>query len=177
MSNIPTLPDYKLMIPGPMELDEDVLFEAGRQITAHYGTEWAELFNDNLRLLKYPFQTEGDTLMIFSSGSGGMEAAIATVLVPGDRVLIVNNGFFGWRLVEIANAKGLEVVELNAPMGESVSSEMVATAFEEHSLIEALITVHHETSTGVLNPIQAYGQIVRQHDALFIVDAIASVGG
>ncbi len=177
MTHIPVLPDYKLMIPGPVELDDAVLFEASRQITAHYGPEWADLYDDNLRLLKYLFQTDGDTAMIFCSGSGGLEAAMGTVLAPGDRALIANAGFFGARLVEIATARGIEVVEAKAPWGEAVDSAQVAALMDEEGAFDALIAVHHETSTGILNPIQEYGEIARRHNALFIVDAIASLGG
>ena len=177
MSEKPVLPDHKLMIPGPVELDEDILAESGRQIAAHYGPEWHSLHKTNLELLRYLFQTEGDTTMIFSSGSGGVEAAMATVLGVGEKVLIIRNGFFGDRWVEMAQARGLVPVEVVAPLSAPVDPAAVQQALETQGPIGAIIAVHHETSTGILNPIKALGAIARQYEVPLIVDAIASLGG
>ena len=165
------------MIPGPVELEDDILYESGRQIAAHYGPEWYELHRTNLHLLKYLFQTEGDTTMVFSSGSGGVEAAVATIVAAGEKILILNNGFFGDRWLQLSLARGLQPTELVAPLGEIFDLAEVERVLATEGPFAAVLAVHHETSTAVLNPIAAIGRLCKQAGVPFIVDAIASLGG
>ena len=172
-----TLPRHKLMIPGPVEVDESVLAEMGAPVAAHYGPEWTALYKDTTTRMKLVFRTKGDVFLLVSSGSGGLEAAIASPLAPGQRVLVGVNGFFGERLATIARSRGLEVVTVTAPWGEPIAPEAVHAALEKDAAIAGLIVVHHETSTGVLNPLPALGSLAREFDVPFIVDAVSSLGG
>jgi alanine-glyoxylate transaminase/serine-glyoxylate transaminase/serine-pyruvate transaminase len=165
------------MIPGPVEVDESVLAEMGAPVAAHYGPEWTALYKDTTARMKQVFRTEGDVFLLVSSGSGGLEAAIASLLIPGQRVLVGVNGFFGERLATIARSRGLEVVPVSAPWGEPIAPEAMRSALEEDAGTAGLIVVHHETSTGVLNPLPALGSLAREFNVPFIVDAISSLGG
>lgn len=165
------------MIPGPVEVDESVLAEMGAPVAVHYGPEWTAFYKDTVGLMQQVFRTEGDVFLLVSSGTGGIEAAISSLLAPGEAVLVVVNGFFGERLATIAHLRGLEVVTVSSPWGEPIAPEAVRAVLDKDDGIAGLIAVHHETSTGVLNPLAALGALARQFDVPFIVDAVSSLGG
>ncbi|MBI4770195.1 MAG: alanine--glyoxylate aminotransferase family protein [Chloroflexi bacterium] len=172
-----TLPRHKLMIPGPVEVDDSVLAEMGAPVAVHYGPEWTAFYKDTTARMKQVFRTSGDVFLIVSSGSGGVEAAVASLLAPGERVLVAVNGFFGERMATIAQSRGLEVVRATALWGEPIAPEAVRAVFERQPGIAGLLVVHHETSTGVLNPLPALGSLAREFDVPFVVDAVSSLGG
>jgi alanine-glyoxylate transaminase/serine-glyoxylate transaminase/serine-pyruvate transaminase len=87
------------------------------------------------------------------------------------------NGFFGQRLATIARYRGIETVTVTAPWGQPISPDDVRAALAKHSSIAGLIVVHHETSTGVLNPVSDLGALAQEFDVPFIVDAVSSLGG
>jgi len=174
---VKTLPHHKLMIPGPVEVDDSVLAEMGAPVAVHYGPEWTAFYKDTVELMRQVFRTEGDVFLLVSSGTGGIEAGISSLLAPGERALVADNGFFGERLAIIARLRGLEVVTVTAPWGEPIAPEAVRTILEKDAGIAGLIVVHHETSTGVLNPLPALGSLARQFNVPFIVDAVSSLGG
>lgn len=169
------LPKRKLMIPGPAEVEDHVLAAMGEQVAAHYGPEWAKLYGETVNLLGGIFGTEGDIFLLAGPGNAGVEAVVATLFAPGERVLIGNNGFFGDRMGEIARARGLEVVEATAVWGTPLDPANIEAALRQDPSIVGLIAVHHETSTGVLNPVQQLGEVARKHGVLFAVDAVASL--
>ncbi|MEZ4512454.1 MAG: alanine--glyoxylate aminotransferase family protein [Chloroflexota bacterium] len=170
------LPKRKLMIPGPAEVEDHVLAAMGEQVAAHYGPEWAELYGATVAGLKGIFGTEGDVFLLAGPGNAGVEAVVATLFAPGERVLIGNNGFFGDRMKEIARSRGVDVVEVTAVWSNPLDPAAIDAALSQDPSIVGLIAVHHETSTGVLNPIQQLGAVARKHDVLFAVDTIASLG-
>jgi alanine-glyoxylate transaminase/serine-glyoxylate transaminase/serine-pyruvate transaminase len=165
------------MIPGPAALDDDVIDALHRPIAAHYGPEWVALWNKTIDLARRTFQTAGSAFVLFSSGTGGMEAAIANLTAPGERVLIANNGYFGYRLEALARSRGLHPVLVKAPWGVPIDPADVRAILAENRDITTLIAVHHETSTGILNPIAEIGTVAREFGTTFIVDAIASLAG
>jgi alanine-glyoxylate transaminase / serine-glyoxylate transaminase / serine-pyruvate transaminase len=117
------------------------------------------------------------TLPLSATGTAGMEAAFCNVVEPGDRVVIVVNGFFGGRMVEIATRCGAAVQRIDVPWGQPVLPEVVAQALAAQGQVKAVGVVHAETSTGVLSPLPEIAQVVHHHDALLIVDAVTSLGG
>ena len=166
----------KLMVPGPIELDGEVLREMARPLLPHYGEEWLEIYNETLRALKRVFQTDQDIFLIPGSGSAGLEAAIGSLVGDGSRALILSNGFFGERLAAVARAYTSNVQVITGELDRPIPPERLGEALraEEVKLVAA---VHCETSTGVLNPIRDYGELCRQHGAILVVDAISSLGG
>ncbi|SMB95202.1 aspartate aminotransferase [Thermanaeromonas toyohensis ToBE] len=167
-----------LMIPGPCALEREVCEAMSWQPVPHYGREWVEEFNRVRESLKPLFgTTEGKIYITVGSGHAGIEAGINAIAAEGDRLLVVNNGFFGERIVWIARNYGIEVVELRSEWGEPVDPEAVRDALDRDPMIKALAVVHGETSTGVLNPIKEIGKIACEREVLLFVDAICSVGG
>ncbi len=171
------LPALRLMIPGPGQIDDDVIAIMGRPIAAHYGPDWATLYKETIDLMKKVFLTQSDVLFHFCSGQAAVEAGMGSLFAPDESVLIVNNGFFGHRLGILAEALGLNKVELTAKWGDPITPSTLRKALLANPNVKGICAVHHDTSTGRLNPIQAYGQIAQEFDLPLIVDAIASAGG
>ncbi|NOZ82211.1 MAG: alanine--glyoxylate aminotransferase family protein [Euryarchaeota archaeon] len=164
------------MIPGPVELDEEVLLALAKPLMGHRTPEFEEMLEDCWRLLRMVYRTRNEIALITGSGTAAMEAAVASVVEPGTRVLCIGGGKFGERLGEIARCFGAEVSMLEVEWGGSFAPEEVDEALSE-SGAEVVTLTHNETSTGVVHSAEAVGRAAREHDALFIADAITSVGG
>jgi aspartate aminotransferase-like enzyme len=123
------------------------------------------------------FRTQADCLIFPASGTGGLEAAVVNTLSPGDRVLAVVIGAFGDRFAKIAAAHGADVQRLDIEWGRAVDPAQVAEILRADSerAIRAVLITHNETSTGVLNDIEAVSKVVREHGALLMVDCISGM--
>lgn len=128
-------------------------------------------------MAKQIFGTRNDLYVMCGPGTMALEAAMVSALEIGDSVLIPYSGFFSERLGVVAAGAGLNVVHFDVAAGQPVLPEQVEAAFVAHPEIKALVVVHHETSTGVLNPLAEIVAVARAHDALVIVDAVSSLGG
>ena len=164
----------RLMIPGPIELDPEVLSAMSEPLVAHYGKEWTAFYKETIELLQKVFQTEGDIFLLPGSGSAGLDAALGSTLFPNGRVLILQNGFFGERLEEIARSYTPNVYTIKTPVGQSIDLSAVERTLRDENF-DAVACVHCETSTGVLNPIQELAELCRSRGVLFMVDAVSSL--
>lgn len=158
-------------------VDDAVLEALAQPVPAHYGAEWVEVYQDVVAGLKQVFQTQNDLFLMFSPGSAALEACIGSLLAPGQRMIVGDNGFFGQRMAAIARSHGVEVVTVEAPVGRPLDPEQFAARLAEIPDVAAVGLVHHETSTGVLNPLQAVAQVAREHGVPVVVDAVSSMGG
>lgn len=165
------------MIPGPVEVHPDVLRAMAEQVTPHYGDGWVRKYSHILELLKIVFGTNGDVFLMTGSGTAAIDACFGSALCTGEKVIIGNNGFFGDRLVSIAEGNGLQVVQVNSKWGQKLSADGFESALREHPDAKAVAVVHCETSTTIMNPVDQIGSIAHRHGALFIVDAVSSLGG
>ena len=128
-------------------------------------------------LLRYVFQTENEmTIPISGTGTAAMEAAVANIIELGDAVLACVNGYFGGRIAEMAKRYGADVRTITRPWGEVFSAEEVDAALKARPA-KIVTVVHAETSTGALQPLDAISEVVHRHGALFLVDAVTSLGG
>ncbi|BBH67858.1 class V aminotransferase [Actinoplanes sp. OR16] len=162
------------MVPGPTPLPPAVTAAATRPMEDERTVRFAALFTrvvDNLRRL---IRTENEVLVFTSSTTGAFESAVQNLFSPGDRVLVANNGAFGQRWVEMSRAYGLEVVEVRAPWGEEIDPARVAAALAADPGITAAMCVHCETSTGVVNDIQGFGEAAA--GVLTLVDSASGLG-
>ncbi|MFQ6090086.1 MAG: pyridoxal-phosphate-dependent aminotransferase family protein [Candidatus Bipolaricaulia bacterium] len=168
----------KLMIPGPIELEGEVLRAMAQPLLPHYGEEWLEVYWETVKALKWVFQTEQDVFLIPGSGSAGLEAGIGSLVGDGSKAIVLSNGFFGERLAAITRAytSNVQVIEggLNRPIPPERLEEALRGPHLETKMVAA---VHCETSTGVLNPIRDYSELCGEHGAILVVDAISSLGG
>lgn len=168
-----------LRIPGPTPLPPEVMAAVGQQMINHRGPEFEKMFREVTDWLHVFFETQHDILLLTSSGTGGMEAAIVNTLSPGDRVLAVSIGVFGDRFAEIAQAYGAQVIKISVPMGRAADPDQVAEAIRKDGPFAAVLLTQNETSTGVTNDVQALCKAI--HAAadpapLVLVDGISGLG-
>ncbi|MDY7015143.1 MAG: alanine--glyoxylate aminotransferase family protein [Cyanobacteriota bacterium] len=170
---------HMLMIPGPTPVPEAVLRAMAQHPIGHRSSEYGQIQAEVTENLKWLHQTQHNVQILAVSGTGAMEAAIANVLSPGDRVLCGCNGKFGDRWAEVSEAYGLETEKITAEWGKPLDPEQFREKLEADSekTIKAVILTHSETSTGVLNDLETINQHVKAHgEALIVVDAVTSLG-
>jgi aspartate aminotransferase-like enzyme len=163
-----------LRIPGPTPVPREVAEAGAADMINHRGPEFAEILARVTEGAKRVYQTSNDVLILTTSGSGGMEAAVVNHVSPGDKVLVVTIGVFGKRFLEIVNTYGGEPTELAFDFGTAVDVARLDEALAADDY-QAVLVTHNETSTGVTNPLKEIAEVVRKHDKLLIVDAISSL--
>ncbi|HCS47330.1 MAG: hypothetical protein A2V45_00245 [Candidatus Aminicenantes bacterium RBG_19FT_COMBO_58_17] len=168
---------FKLFTPGPGDVDEDVLAAAARPMLRHYGPGWMEIYNELVNLLRQVFKTRNDLFMVPGPASALHDMAIGSLLASGQKIIVGHNGFFGERLVAIAEAYGLTVVPFAAPLGQPLDPDELRRRLRENPEARAVALVHHETATTVVNPLRALAEAVREAGRVIVVDAVSSLGG
>ncbi len=129
-------------------------------------------------MLAEVFQTkESLTMALSATGSGGVEAGMASLLEPGDTVVIGSYGFFCERMAEMARRQGANVIIVKGEWARSLDPQAVADELKKHKSVKLVGMVHAETSTGVSQPLEEISRLAKEHDALFVVDAVTSFGG
>ncbi len=165
-----------LLAPGPTPVPPEALLAMAAPIIHHRTPEFSAIFRrvaDRSRVL---FGTEQPVMMLASTGTGGMEAAVTNTLCKGDRVIVVEGGKFGERWSEICEVYGLQVTRIEVEWGTAVDPAAVASALEQHADARAILMQGSETSTTVLHPVAEIGRLIKDSDCLLIVDGITSVG-
>ncbi|MDI3540686.1 MAG: hypothetical protein PWP66_224 [Thermosediminibacterales bacterium] len=167
-----------LRLPGPTEIPEEVLLAMSKPMIGHRGKEFKEIFSSVSEEIKGVFQTQNDVLIFPGAGTGGMEAAIVNLFSPGDKVLLISVGVFGNRFGEIAERFHLDVEKIEFQWGKTFDLQIIKERIDKDKggKIKGVIVTHNETSTGVLNDISSLKDVLRNHSALLIVDAVSSLG-
>lgn len=167
-----------LMIPGPTEVDPRVVQAICRPAFAHYEEETFRMYDDTAERLKRIYQTKNDIIILPGSGRVSMEAAVASLVEPGDRVLSLVNGSFGYWFVEMTRRVGGVPIAVESEYGRPVSLERISEMLRTED-IKLVTVVHSETSVGSVNPIREVGELVSEEreGILYMVDAISSLGG
>ena len=166
-----------LRIPGPTPVPPQVVEAMSRPIIPHRSAEFAEMFEGLLAAMKRIFNTKDDVYVVAGTGSTGWEASIVNTLSPGDTVIAAVNGNFGVRFCVVAEKFDLNVVRLDFEWGQPVAPDVVAQALKDNPEAKMVQLVHNETSTGVLNPMQQLGEVIRAHGALFVADSVSGAAG
>ena len=165
-----------LMTPGPTPVPEDIRLEMAKPIIHHRTKEYQAIFKDATEGLRKIFKTSNDVYTFTSSGTGAMEASIVNVLSPGDKIIVVRGGKFGERFGDIAKAYGVEVIPVDVEWGTGPKPEVIKEILKKNPGIKGVYTTLCETSTATVFDIKAIGEIVRDTDALFVVDTISGLG-
>ncbi len=166
----------KLLIPGPVEVSNEVLLSVAKPLMGHRTPDFEEILMSCIEDLKYVFQTKNDVLIITGSGTSAMDAAIASTVSEGDEVICIGGGKFGERFAEIAKSYGANVIEFKVEWGSTFDKDKLEETVA-NSDAEVITLTHNETSTGVLHDASFVGKLAREYDMLFIMDGITSVGG
>jgi aspartate aminotransferase-like enzyme len=160
-----------LMTPGPTPVPPAVLAAMASPVVHHRSPEFTPIFERTLARLREVYRTENDVLMFTSSGTGAMESAVANLVSPGDRVVVVSAGSFGERWTSLARAYGAEVDELAYEWGETPDPADLRGRDGK-----VVFLTHSETSTGVVADVRALASVARENGSLVAVDAISSLG-
>ena len=167
-----------LLGPGPSNVHPRVQRAMMAPLVGHLDPYIFTVMDDTIRLLRFLFQTKNElTLPISGSGTAGMEAGFCNFLEPGNIAVIGVNGFFGERMVQSALRCGAEVIRVDAEWGRIVEPEAIEAALKTQKKVKLLAMVHAETSTGILQPLTEASRMAKQYGALFLVDAVTSLGG
>ena len=166
-----------LMTPGPTPIPPQVALEMAEPIIHHRSPQFQKIFAEVLERLRYLFQTKNDILLFASSGTGAMEAAVANLLSPSDRVIVVRGGKFGQRWAEICVTYGIEIIPIDVQWGMAVEPQEIEKILQSGNSqpIKAVFTTLCETSTGTLTDIQKIGEVVKKSKAVLVVDAISGL--
>jgi aspartate aminotransferase-like enzyme len=164
-----------LMSPGPTPIPPQVLLAQGSPIVYHRGPGYGDLLREVTEGLQEVMKTRSDLLIFTSSGTGGLESAVANLFSPGDRVIVPVAGFFGQRFAKIATAYGCQVRAIDYQWGQAVRPEDVRAALAEGPT-KAVLCQHSETSTGVIHDVEGIGRVTKEAGALLVVDIVSSLG-
>ncbi len=170
------MPKHRLMTPGPTEVSEPARLAMARQVRHHRTSEFRALFAETLAGLKYVFQTENDVLVLTSSGTGAMEAAVVNLVPRGGKAIVLESGVFSRRWAEICRRFGIEVVRHAVAWGQAVEPADVDRLLAEHPDAVAVFGTLMESSTGVGHDVETIGRVVAASNALWVVDAISGAG-
>jgi aspartate aminotransferase-like enzyme len=166
---------HYLLSPGPTPIPNEVALAMSETMIHHRTPQFNKVFEQARVGLKKLFGTKNDVLMLASSGTGAMEASVANLFSPGDKVLVINGGKFGERWLNISNAYGLNPVEMKVQWGQAVKVADVEKQLKAHSDIQGVMIQASETSTTVFHPVKEIAKLTK-NGPLFLVDGVTAVG-
>jgi serine---pyruvate transaminase len=165
-----------LMTAGPTPIPPEVSNAMAQPMLYHRAPAFVEIYARCLERLRHVFQTRNDVLVFSASGSGGMESAVANLVRAGQPAAVARCGKFGERWKELCEAFGAPVVDLDVEWGRRVEPEDLDRLLSENDGVEIVFTTLSETSTGVVNDVQALTEVAHGHGALIAVDAVSGIG-
>ncbi|HEY6223875.1 MAG TPA: alanine--glyoxylate aminotransferase family protein [Gemmatimonadales bacterium] len=165
----------QLRIPGPTPLPDRVVRAMSRPMIDHRGPEFAAILSEISAGAKRVFKTDNDLLLLTSSGTGGLESAVANLVSPGDEVVVALCGNFGERFAALAVAYGAQVHRLESEWGRPVDPGDLKAFLQRHPNARVLLLTHNETSTGLTNPLRELARAGRDADRIVVVDGVSSI--
>ncbi|KAF2625284.1 PLP-dependent transferase [Macroventuria anomochaeta] len=173
-------PHPALMIPGPIEFDDEVLKSMSFYSESHVGQPFVNCFSEVLQNLRKLFQTTdpaSQPFVISGSGTLGWDQVAANLAEPGEEVLVLHTGYFADSFADCFETYGVKVTQLKAPIGDRPQLDEVEKALKERKY-KILTVTHVDTSTGVLSELKALSDLVHKvsPETLLVVDGVCSVG-
>lgn len=167
-----------LMGPGPSNVHPRTLKAMSTPLVGHLDPDFLSIMNETKMMLKDVFQTDNEfTIPLSGTGSAGMEACLVNLLEPGDKAIVCVNGLFCERMVEIVKRCQAEPIIVDSEWGTIIEPEQVEKALKQSGKVKLVAAVHAETSTGACQPLEAISALAKKSGALFVVDAVTSLGG
>ena len=172
------LPSPRILLgPGPSMADPRVLRAMSTPLLGQFDPEFTAVMSEVKELIRFAFETQNeDAFPVSGTGRAGLEAAMTSLLEPGDRVVVGECGRFGLLLMEIAERCGADVVAVRGEWGRVLDPDAFVRAFDGGAA-KLVAVIHGETSTGVLQPLPDLARLTRERDALLLVDAVVTLGG
>jgi len=165
-----------LFTPGPTPVPPQVLAVLAEPVIHHRGPDFRRIYARCLDRLRDVCRTQHDVLLFTSPGSGAMESAVANLLGPGERALVLSAGNFGERWAELARAYGADVAHEALEWGAVPDADDLRRALDRSGPVKVVFLTHSETSTGVVVDLQSLAAVAKERGALVAVDAVSSVG-
>jgi aspartate aminotransferase-like enzyme len=165
-----------LMAPGPTPIPERVQAAMNVPLQHHRTPQFREIFQEVRKNLQEVFETKQPVLLLTSSGTAAMEAAVTNLFSAGDEVLVLNAGKFGERWAKLATTYGLTPREIKKPWGESFTATDVETALGNFPNVKAVAFQGSETSTGAAHDVEGICRIAKAQGKLTLVDGITACG-
>ncbi|WP_164011265.1 pyridoxal-phosphate-dependent aminotransferase family protein [Pyxidicoccus trucidator] len=166
-----------LMIPGPVEFEPEVLQALGAPTLGHTDPAFIALFGRALKRMREVCLAPGaQPFVVAGSGTLAMEMAVANLVEPGDRALVVNTGYFSDRMAKILERHGAQVTHVRAAPGDVPSADEVETHLVRGGF-KVMTVTHVDTSTAVLTPVEALVRAARKHGVLSVVDGVCATAG
>jgi aspartate aminotransferase-like enzyme len=166
----------QLRIPGPTPVPDRVNRAMAAPMINHRGPEFKALLPELETGLRWAFQTKNDMLIFPASGTGGLESAVANLVSPGERIIVVTIGAFGDRFADLGEAFGAQVIRYAPPWGEAADPQDLDDILGKEPDVATVLITHNETSTGVTNRLQALAEVVKRRQRLLVVDGVSSIG-
>lgn len=171
---------YWLLNPGPVNTTERVRRAALRPDLCHREPEYDALMQGVRKKLLDVAGVSPDaykSVLIAGSGTAALELGLSSIVHAGRKLLVVMNGVYGERIDKVAAVHGIERRQVTYAWGERPNLEEIDRALAEDPSIEVVALVHHETTTGLLNPVADVGALAKKHGKLFFLDSISAFGG
>ncbi len=166
----------RLLTPGPTPLPDEVRLALAQDMIHHRKPGFKKIVAEIREELGGLFQTAEPVIPLAASGTGAMTAAVTNCFAPGEKVVVVEGGYFGERWRHIAESHGLEVVSVPVEWGRTVKPTQVEEALEAHPDAGGVLVQVSETSVGVLHPVRELAEVAHRKEALLIADGISAVG-
>lgn len=171
---------FVLLNPGPVNVTERVRRALLKDDICHREREFTVILNRTRKKILKAFalnEREYTTVIFTASGTASLEAAVCASVSQRGKMLIVNNGVYGERIAQIARLHKIDSVVLNFGFGSPVIISKIEEALKRDNTIEVVSMVHHETSSGMINPVYEVGNIAKKHNRLFLIDSISALAG
>ncbi len=169
-----------LLNPGPLTTSQAVKQALLVPDICHREQEFTTLLKgicqDLLKVVQAPANAY-NAVLFTSSGTGAVEACVSSLIPNGKKLVVINNGAYGQRIIDMAKRYHIEVIEIAFDYSEPLAIEKIAAVLKQETNVAYLAMVHHETSSGILNPINAVGEVCKAANCGFIVDAMSSFAG
>jgi aspartate aminotransferase-like enzyme len=170
--------EYLVMLPGPTNVPNKVMNAMLEPIINHRSNDFRILYKAIIEKTQKVYQTNGDIILLTTSGTGVVEASVINLIRKDDKVIIPVNGEFGMRLADLIENWGGKVIRIKSPFGENPPFEKIEEAFDQNKDVKAIYTVYNETSTGTtLRYMDKIGELCSRNGAFFVADAVSILGG
>ncbi|MDF2521010.1 MAG: alanine--glyoxylate aminotransferase family protein [Clostridia bacterium] len=167
-----------IMTPGPTYINEEVRGAMAQPITnPDLDPGFFEFYKDTCEKLQRLLKTKNDVLILSGEGILGLEAACASLIEPGDRVLCIDNGIFGKGFGDFQKMYGAEVVYFSTDYRSEISISELEEFLQEDNAFKLATVVHCETPSGITNPIDKICPLLKQYGILTVVDSVSGIGG
>lgn len=171
------VPRRMILGPGPSSANPRVLRAMSQPIIGYLDPAYFAVLDSVQEMLQHVFATEQTAMTVAGSGSAGMEAGLASILSPGDKVVICANGFFCERQILMCERLGATVIRVDAEWGDSINPDALDSALAENLGVTLVSAIHAETSVGVLQDISRLSEIAHNNGAMFMMDVVTSLAG